>query len=367
MAAQAMSVVHPEASVGARIAQPRLRADVCNTRVRNLVNTTSPTRNDPVADPLPDGWQLPPGRVLLTGANGHLGQRLIRTLAGRVPVRALVRSASAERQVRDVLAGLPTPAQQPPDVEVLVGAYDDAAVMARAVQDCVSAVHLVGIIKESKANTFEQAHVATTRTLVEAAQQQGLTRLVYLSIVGSAPDHPNPCLASKGRAEQLLLAATVPATIFQVPMVLGEGDYASAALRARASAGRTVTLRAGSLEQPIYAGDVVRAVVRGLMDTSTERHCLALPGPEQLTRRSLIARAGAIVHNVPNVVSLPVGLGLLAAGVLEKVSANPPVTRAMLGVLDHDDTANGAAALAYLDMPLTSLDATLNKVLAAES
>ncbi|MFK7913689.1 MAG: SDR family oxidoreductase [Pseudomonadales bacterium] len=311
------------------------------------------------ADPLPDSWQLPPGRILITGANGHLGQRLIRTLAARVPLRALVRSASAQAQVQGLLERLPRGSEGSADVQIVTGAYDDPQVLTEAVRDCVSAVHLVGIIKQGQNNTFEQAHVDTTRALVQAAEQHQLTRLVYLSIVGSAPEHRNPCLASKGDAEQLLLAGSVPTTIYQVPMVLGEGDYASKALGARARSSRAVTLRANSLEQPIYAGDVVRAVIRGLLDTSTEAQHLTLPGPEQLTRRSLIARAGAVVHNVPNIISLPVGLGLLAAGVLEKLQANPPVTRAMLGVLDHDDSADGTAAQAYLGFPLTSLDDTL--------
>lgn len=322
-----------------------------------------------VPDALPKDWRLPSGRILITGANGHLGQRLIRTLAGRVPLRALVRSSSAEGQLRALLASLSQTggdASDPDAVQIMVGAYDDPQVVAAAVRDCTSAVHLVGIIKQGAANTFEQAHMDTTRALVQAAQQQALRRLVYLSIVGSTPEHTNPCLASKGQAEQLLLEGSVPATIYQVPMVLGEGDYASRALGARAASSRAITLRAGSMEQPIYAGDVVRAVVRGLIDTTEESQRLALPGPEQLTRRSLIARAGAVVHNVPNIISVPVSLGLLAAGLLEKFQANPPITRAMLGVLDHDDAADGSAALAYLGFPLTSLDDTLRACLGGE-
>ena len=324
-------------------------------------NVENQTGSSPLLapDPLPADWQLPTGRVLITGANGHLGQRLIRTLAGRVPLRAMVRSASAQAQVQGLLDRLPRASEKPLDVQLISGAYDDPETVAEAVRDCSSAVHLVGIIKQGQANTFEQAHVATTRALVQAAEQHQLSRLVYLSIVGAAPDHRNPALATKGQAEQLLLAGSVPSTIYQVPMVLGEGDYASGALAARARSSRAITLRASSLEQPIYAGDVVRAVVRGLLDTSGEAQHLTLPGPEQLTRKSLIARAGAVVHNVPNIISLPVGLGLFAAGVLEKLQANPPVTRAMLGVLDHDDCADGAAAQAYLGFPLTSLDDTL--------
>jgi len=56
-----------------------------------------------------------------------------------------------------------------------------------------------------------------------------LERIVYLSILGSLPDSPNPCLASKGRAERMLLEDRVAATVLRVPMVIG-GESAGAHL-----------------------------------------------------------------------------------------------------------------------------------------
>lgn len=314
-----------------------------------------------IVDQIPADWQLPTAPVLVTGANGHLGQRLLASLSGRVPLRALVRSDRAAAQLQQLAAELTDGGAAA--FEVLVGAYDDPAVLARACEGCGSAVHLVGIIKESRSNSFEQAHVATTQALVTAAEAAGLARTVYLSIVGASPEHANPCLASKGRAEALLLESSVPATAYQVPMVLGEGDYASRALAARARAARSLTFRAASLEQPIYAGDVVRAVVQALTETDGQALRLALPGPERLSRRELTARAGRVLGTSSGVMSLPLGLGMTLARVLEAVSANPPVTRAMLGVLDHDDDADDAPARDYLRFERLGLDEMLRRCL----
>ena len=63
-----------------------------------------------------------------------------------------------------------------------------------------------------------------------------MSRIVYLSILGSAPDADNDCLASKGRAETLLLDNRVATTVIRVPMVLGGDDPASASLRRQAQA-----------------------------------------------------------------------------------------------------------------------------------
>jgi hypothetical protein len=90
---------------------------------------------------------------------------------------------------------------------------------------------------------------------------------------------------------------------------------------------------------------------------------LDLAGEESLTRKELTLRAAAITGTHPRVVSVPMFLMMMLAWVLEKTSSNPPVTRAMLGVLDHDDDVDIQPALSELGITLTSLDETLDKVL----
>ena len=111
-----------------------------------------------------------------------------------------------------------------------------------------AAVHLVGIIKESANSRFVDAHEATTRTLEAAAARAGVSRIVYMSILGSHPEAANACLASKGRAEQILLEGRISTVVLRVPMVLGEGDYASAALARKAVRSLVFELGASSLE-----------------------------------------------------------------------------------------------------------------------
>ena len=99
------------------------------------------------------------------------------------------------------------------------------------------------------------------------------------------------------------------------------------------------------------------------MKLSPAHQVLELAGPESLSRSSLIKRAGRILGHNPCVASLPVSLGYLVAGILEVLVANPPVTVAMLGVLDHDDAVVVKACCELLGLKLTSLDETLAKVL----
>jgi NADH dehydrogenase len=240
--------------------------------------------------------------------------------------------------------------------------YLAADEMIAAMAGATQVVHLVGIIKESASSRYADAHEGATAVVMRAAAAAGATRILYLSILGSSPASANACLASKGRAEQALLAGPVPALVLRVPMVLGEGDYASAALAARARKRLNVLLRGASLEQPIYAGDVIAAVAAGLHRPGLDGVALDLAGPTSLSRAELTRRAAAVLGRSTRVLSLPLAVGLALAWVLERVSGNPPVTRAMLGVLDHDDDIDAAPAAAQLGIGLTPLDDMLRRV-----
>jgi NADH dehydrogenase len=293
---------------------------------------------------------------MITGANGHLGRRLIAQLSGKMSIIAVVRSAAAAQKLQESV--------QQTELTVHVLDYTDTQTLKKAAEGCAYIVHLVGIIKESSTSLYEQAHEATCQTLVAAADRQVLKRIIYLSILGSHPQSFNACLASKGRAEQILLDSGLQVLSLRVPMVLGEGDFAAYALKSRASKPFSVVFRAGSMEQPIYAGDVVDAICAGLDPDVNVLPQVDLAGPTALTRGELTRKAAQVLSQQTRVISIPLWIGMLLAGVLEFISPNPPVTRAMLGVLDHDDCVDTRANSDALGIQVTSLDEMLDKVLA---
>jgi len=310
-----------------------------------------------------------PKRILITGANGHLGRRMILRLADSaeaVSVRAVVRSQRAA----DALLSLPEGARP----ETLVLDYSDAEALSRAAEGCRYAVHLVGIIKESSTSRFEDAHEATTTALARAADSAGLRRVVYLSILGSEPTATNACLRSKGRAERILLEAATPALVLRVPMVIGPGDFVSKTLAREAQANFAPLLRGGAgREQPIDADDVISAVLAGLDIPPHEGNAvegvrgpldgvaLDLAGPVSLSRRELLERVADLYGKNPRVVHVPLALEMGLAWLFEKLLSNPPLSRAMLGILDHDDDIDVSETCKRLGIELTPLDETLRR------
>ena len=301
------------------------------------------------------------GRVLVSGANGHLGRRLIRRLARDAttptPVCAVVRSQRAADALGEVRGC---------QIEILD--YRDPDALARAADGCRLAVHLTGIIKETKHNRYPDAHEATCRALVQAAATAGLERIVYLSILGSDPESPNACLASKGRAERILLEAETPTVILRVSLVLGPGDDSARMVRAEARARLLPLLGNGSTRtQPIYADDVVDAIVAALARPGLRDVALDLAGPESLSQREFIARAARLYGRPPILIPVPIAVASGLAWLAERLMTSPPLTPAMIGVLRHDDCVDTAPACRELEIELTPLDEQLRRSVGPEA
>lgn len=300
--------------------------------------------------------------IVVTGANGQLGRALLATLAESAHpfVRALVRSDRARATIEAV--GL-DPA---PDIRIVE--YTSPNQMEEAMTGAKCVVHLVGIIKETPGAGYAEAHEQTCHALALAADRAGIERIVYLSILGSTPDSENPCLASKGRAETMLLDDRVPTTVIRVPMVIGGNDAASQSLRKQARAESIRLIGGGqTCQQPIDARDVVRAILSACTAEPGRHLTLDAGGPESLSHRNLVLRAARLWNNEPQIKSIPTRLARFGVNCLETFLRNPPVTRAMFDILQHDDRVDTRTFCQTLGFELTPLDKTLSDFIGPES
>ena len=293
---------------------------------------------------------------IITGANGNLGKRLIDELTreSNCRVKGIVRSQRAA----NVLSNLPLTSQQRSRLEVSICDYTNTDDLSDAFKGYSNLIHLVGILKQTRLSSYKDAHERSCQAVLEASGRSTISHIVYLSIVGSSSDSRNLCLASKGNAEKILERASADFCVLRVPMVLGEGDYASKALFYRAIKPVSFTFRSSSLEQPIYAGDVlkaIRSVIRKKVVGSFD-----LAGPTSLSRKALLHKSSELLGRSTRVVSIPISVGLLLGKVCESIMANPPVTEAMMGVLDHDDSTETKDTMDQIGLEkLTSLESML--------
>jgi uncharacterized protein YbjT (DUF2867 family) len=154
---------------------------------------------------------VPPRPVLVTGATGYIGQRLVPALLGRGhPVRALTRATSRAR----VATG----------AEVVVGDALDPASVTAAARAGDTLVHLVGTPHPSpaKAAEFRRVDLPSVAASVAAARQAGAAQMVYVSVAQPAPAM-KAFLAARAEGEAMIRAAGLTATFVRPWYVLGPG------------------------------------------------------------------------------------------------------------------------------------------------
>ncbi len=173
-------------------------------------------------------------RVLVTGANGHIGNWVVKgALARGWQVAAFVREGADLR----ALEGLP--------VELRRGDLLDAAAVKAAVREVDAVIHVGAAHRmvAADAEAIVGPAVTGTRNVLEAMAAAKVRRLVYTSTgatVGFTPDPAKPLDEShftqgaksaytrgKVEAERLVLAAkdSVDAVVLNPSGVFGPGDY----------------------------------------------------------------------------------------------------------------------------------------------
>ena len=171
--------------------------------------------------------------------------------------------------------------------------------------------------------SFDTA-VANTRSLIRAAEEAGVRRVVHVSITNSSKDSPFPYFRGKALAEEIVLGSAVSHAIIRPTVLFGGGDVLinNIAWLARRL---PVFAVAGTGEyhvRPVAVDDVARLAV----DAGCREDDIVIDavGPDTYTFEELvrvvamaIGRRVRIVHVPPGfVVGLAKGLGLVVRDVM---------------------------------------------------
>ena len=264
--------------------------------------------------------------ILVTGATGFVGRRVVALLAAAGKrVRALTRSES-------VASALPE------GVEGVVGDVLDGESLRRAMEGVDAVVHLVAVIRERGALTFERVNYEGTVGVLAAAQEAGVRRIVCASTIGAASDPTVRYLHSRWMGEQEIIRSGIAYTIVRFSVGFGEGDEFINQLAALVKAFPLVPVVGDgtAVFQPIWVDDVARCIAESLDREELEARAVEIGGPDYFTYDELIDVIAETLGVRAAKAHVPVSLMATGASVLEALSPRPPITREQLKMLAFD-------------------------------
>ena len=274
-------------------------------------------------------------RILVLGGTGFVGRQVCEQLARlgwrvTVPTRRAVNAAAI---------------QNLPGLTVVEASVHSASDLARLMPGHDAAVNLVAVL-HGDAQRFEQVHVQLPTIISQAMHHAGVGRLVHISALGADAQGPSRYQRSKARGETVLHQAELNLTVLRPSVIFGAEDkFLNLFADLQAVFPFMPLAGSGTRFQPVWVGDVARAVVTCLQDSRTIGQTYELAGPEVMSLGELVHKSGqwAGVQGGQGrpVLPLPHWVGWLQAVCMELAPGEPLMSRDNLASMKVDNIASG--------------------------
>lgn len=260
--------------------------------------------------------------VVVDGATGYVGSHLVARLrqSGAV-VRCLVRLSASQGDL-DFLRS--TGAEV---VQADLGDTSPEAARAFAGASCL--VHLIGSIAPVKGESLEYLHEELTAQMVEQCRANGVSRIVMVTALGTAPGASSLYHRTKWQAEEVVRSSGLDYVILRPSLIVGRtvGRRDSKLVKRLSEIivrGRAVPLINGGINrlQPVFIGDLVEALASCIAGESPPEGTLEIGGRDIVTMRELVEALMVVLAVHKPIVGLP---GFVARGIAAACEALQPV------------------------------------------
>lgn len=224
------------------------------------------------------------GEILVTGATGFIGRRLVhRLLAEHRPVRCLSRRSDAEF---------------PEGVEPAVGDLFDPQSLKAPLEGIDTVYYLVHSL-ESGEKAFAEIDRMAAENFVEAANAAGVRRVIYLSGLG-AGESLSAHLSSRREVGEILRRGRFLTTVLRAAIIIGAGGASFEILRFLVRTQPMIPNLPGlkTLCQPIAVDNVIGYLTGCLDSELTAGETFDIGGPDILSYRQMLEHLAGVAGNV---------------------------------------------------------------------
>lgn len=291
--------------------------------------------------------------ITVVGGSGFIGRNVVQELVKRGErIRVVVRDVQR--------ASFLLPLGGVGQIQLVSADVRDARAMEAAMRHAYGAVNLVGVLAEQGGVSFDAIHRQGAETAARSAAQAGVEAFVHISANGADPQSPSAYARTKAAGEVAVRAAVPRATILRPSVVFGPDDNFINRFAALARRLPIMPVIAGSTRlQPVYVGDVARAIVEAIEDPARfGGHIYELGGPKIYTMRELISWIMEQIYVHKPINEVPPGMAQLLAR-LGDILPFAPITSDQWLMLQRDNvvssSAEGLEAFGITPTPLEAI------------
>lgn len=295
------------------------------------------------------------GLILIAGATGYVGGRLLHTLESRGHrVRCLARQPESLRE------------RVAPSTEVVQGDVLDPASLPAAMAGVATAYYLVHAMGSAK--SFETEDRRAAESFAKAARDAGVNRIIYLGGLGRG-NHLSAHLRSRQEVGRILRESGVTTIEFRTSVIIGSGSVSFEIVRALVEKLPVMTTPrwVKTTTQPIAIEDVIAYLVLALDARVEAGKIFEIGGSDQVSYLDLMKeyalQRGLKRWMIPVPVLSP-GLSSLWLGIVTPVYAR--VGRELVESLRNQTIVTDPSAAEYFSVRPLGFRAALQRALINE-
>jgi len=285
-------------------------------------------------------------RIAITGASGFVGRHLVRVLSGKGHNLRLIVHRRRPQDDSD------------PSIEIVEGDVHNIDSLKKAFAGIDVVYHLVGLIVETKEQTFEKTVAIGTAHVVEACLRCGVGRIIYLSAAGTSPSAEAKYHQSKWKAEETVRNSGIDYVIFRPSVIFGEGDgFINMVVRMIEKYPVMPIVGDGKYQfQPVYIKDLASVMVDAPANVKALHRTIEVGGPDRLEYMGILNILKIKLNKKRANIHLPFWLMMIIASILERIMKPAPLTRDQLLMLRSGNICDNSQLLDIFNIKLTGFE-----------
>mgnify|MGYP003630057531 FL=1 len=296
------------------------------------------------------------GLILLTGATGYVGGRLLLALEQRgAKLRCLARRPEI---LRPKVAA---------STEVVAGDVLDRASLDPVMEGVKVAYYLIHSMGAK--GSFEEQDRLAAHNFAEAAREAGVERIIYLGGLGNEDEELSAHLRSRQEVGQILGSTGVPVLEFRASIVIGSGSLSFEMIRSLVERLPIMITPKWVMRsaQPIAIEDLIGYLIAALDLVQLESRVFEIGGADQVSYAEIMrvyARCrGLRIRMIPVPVLTPY-LSSLWLGLITPLYAR--IGRKLIESIVHSTVVTDASALIVFTIQPMGIEAAISRALANE-